>query len=125
MQPRLVLAALAIAAAAATGGGQPAAAFECPRPEKSGLGVIAQTAQDQQALTKAFSAANIEDEIGVAVSELQQRYPGVSDGELTNYLIGEYCPVVAKMPGLTDAQRTAKVEHFAATVFELLSEQKL
>jgi hypothetical protein len=33
--------------------------------------------------------------------------------------------VVARMPGLSETQKTAKVEHFAATLFEMLSEQKL
>ena len=102
-----------------------AAAFECARPEIKSPGVISQTPQDRQALAHALSASDIENRIGVAVAELQRTYPGVTDTELTNYLIGEYCPVVARMPGLSDAQKTAKVEHFAATVFELLSEQKL
>ena len=39
--------------------------------------------------------------------------------------MGAYCPLVAQMPELSEAQKTAKVEHFAATLFEMLSEQKL
>ena len=102
-----------------------AQAFECPRPEKPSPGVLQETAQDQAALSQVFAAGRIEDDIGVAVADLQRKYPQVTDAELVNYLIGAYCPAVAQMPGLSDRQRTAKVEHFAATVFELLSEQKL
>jgi hypothetical protein len=104
---------------------QPADAFECPRPEMASPGVLQETAQDQQALSQMFAGGNIEDKIGVAVETLQKKYSQVTDTELVNYLVGGYCPAVAAMPGLSDAQKTAKVEHFAATLFELLSEQKL
>jgi hypothetical protein len=100
-------------------------AFECPQPAKPSPGVLQETQQDQQALTRMFAGGNIEDKIGVAAVELQKKYPGATDAELVNYMIGAYCPAVAQMQGLSDQQRTAKVEHFAATLFELLAEQKL
>lgn len=104
---------------------QQARAFECPQPQKPSPGVLQETAQEQQALTQMFAGGNIENKIGVAVADLQRKYPAASDTELVNYMIGAYCPAVAQMPGLSDQQRTAKVEHFAATLFELLAEQKL
>jgi hypothetical protein len=104
---------------------QQAVAFECPRMERVGPGVLQETKQDEQALSQMFQSGNVEDEIGIAVIDLQKRYPQASDAELANYLIGAYCPAVASMSGLSDAQKTARVEHFAATVFELLAEQKL
>lgn len=104
---------------------QQAGAFECPRPEKISPGVLQETREDEQALSQMFTASDIEDKIGIAVANLQRKYPQVTDTELVNYLVGGYCPVVANMPGLSEAQKTAKVEHFAATLFELLSEQKL
>jgi hypothetical protein len=106
-------------------GSHQAGAFECPRPEKPSPGVLQETRQDQQTMTEMFAGGDIEDKIGVAVSELQRKYPEATDAELINYLIGAYCPAVAQIPNLTDQQRTAKVEHFAATLFELLAEQKL
>jgi hypothetical protein len=72
-----------------------------------------------------FAGGDIDNKIGIAVADLQRRYPQASDTELVNYLVGTYCPVVARMPGLSETQKTAKVEHFAATLFEMLSEQKL
>lgn len=104
---------------------QQAGAFECPRPEMASAGVLDETKQDDAALAHMFAANDIENQIGIAVADLQKKYPDASDTELANYLIGGYCPVVAKMDGLTDAQKTAKVEHFAATLYELLAEQKL
>jgi hypothetical protein len=102
-----------------------AGAFECPRPEKTSPGVLQETKQDEQALAKMFAGGDIENKIGIAVANLQRKYPKASDTEMVDYLIGAYCPVVAEMPGLSETQRTAKVEHFAATLFEMLSEQKL
>ena len=120
-----VKAVLAVLGVAVLCWSQQAQAFECPRPEKPSPGVLQETAQDQAALSQMLAGGRIEDDIGVAVADLQRKYPQVTDAELVNYLIGAYCPAVAQMPGLSDRQRTAKVEHFAATVFELLSEQKL
>jgi hypothetical protein len=107
------------------GWSQQAIAFDCPQIERSGPGVLRQTKQDQQALSKVFAGGDIESKIGVAVADLQREHPNLGDAELLNYLIGAYCPAVAATPGLTDTQKTARVQHFAATVFELLSEQKL
>jgi hypothetical protein len=104
---------------------QQAIAFECPRMEKTGPGILQEPKQDEQALSRMFTGGDVEDEIGVAVTNLQKRYPKASDTEVVNYLIGAYCPVVASMSDLSDAQKTSRVEHFAATVFELLAEQKL
>ncbi len=101
------------------------AAFECPRPEIGGPGVISQTPQEQQALGKVLAGSDVENHIGVGVADPRKRYPGVSDSEIVNYLLGAYCPVVAAMPELSDTQRTGKVEQFAATLFRLLSAQKL
>ena len=104
---------------------QQAMAFECPRMERTGPGVLQETKQDEKELSRMFLSGNVENAIGVAVSNLQKRYPGASDTELVNYLIGAYCPAVASMSDLSDAQKTGRIEHFAATVFELLAKQKL
>lgn len=104
---------------------QQAIAFECPRMEKTGPGILQETKHDEQALSRVFQSGDVENEIGVAVNNLQRKYPGASDTELVDYLIGAYCPAIASMPNLSDAQKTGRIEHFAATVFELLAEQKL
>ncbi len=75
-------------------------------------------------MSQMLAGGDIENKIGAAVADVQNRYPQVSDTELVNYLVGAYCPAVAQMPGLTDTQRTAKIEKFSATLFELLYEQK-
>jgi hypothetical protein len=90
-------------------------AFECPRMERTGPGVLQETNQDEQALSRMFQSGNVEDEIGITVSDLQRKYPQASDTELANYLIGAYCPAVASMCDVSDAQKTSRVEHFAAS----------
>ncbi len=47
------------------------------------------------------------------VSDLRRRYPGVGDAELANYLVTAYCPVVAKLDGLSVAEQQARVDQFA------------
>ena len=101
-----------------------AGAFECPRPETTSPGVLHETKQDEQILSQMFAGGDIENKIGIAVANLQRKYPQATDTELVNYLVGAYCPVIAQM-GLSESQKTAKVEHFAATLFEMLAEQKL
>ncbi len=100
-----------------------AGALECPRPEKTSPGVLKETKQDEEALSQMFAGGDIENKIGIAVANLQKKYPQVSDTELVNYLVGAYCPAVAQMSGLSEMQKTAKVEHFASVLFEMLSEQ--
>jgi hypothetical protein len=70
---------------------QQASAFECPRIERIGPGVLQETKQDEQALSQMFAGGDVEDKIGVAVSNLQKRYPKASDTELVDYLLGAYC----------------------------------
>ena len=93
--------------------------------EKTGPGVLQETEGDERALSQMFASGDVEEGIGIAVNDLRKRYPEASDTELVDYLIGAYCPVVASMSNLSDVQKTGRVEHFAATVFELLAEQKL
>jgi hypothetical protein len=104
---------------------QQAGAFECLRPEKTSPGVLQETKQHEQKLSQLFAGSDIEDGIGIAVADLRKRYPQATDTKLVNYLVGAYCPVVAQMPGLSDGQKTAAIERFAAKVYELLVEQKL
>jgi hypothetical protein len=47
------------------------------------------------------------------VADLRKRYPGVSDAEIENYLVAAYCPVVAKLNGLSVAERKARIDRFA------------
>lgn len=76
-------------------------------------------------MSRMLGGGDVDNNIGVAVADLQKKYPQVSDTELVNYMVGVYCPVVAEMPGLSDPQRTAKVEAFSAGLFDYLSEQKM
>jgi hypothetical protein len=100
-------------------------AFECPRPETSSPGVLQESKKDEQQLSQMFTGGDIESKIGVAVASLQKKYPKATDTEIINYLVGAYCTAVSDMPGLTDANKTARIEHFSATLFEMLSQQKL
>lgn len=47
------------------------------------------------------------------VADLRKRYPGVGDAEIENYLVTAYCPVAAKLNGLSVAEQRARVDQFA------------
>lgn len=47
---------------------------------------------------------------------LRKKYPEGSKGEITNYLIAVYCPVVNGNPALSDDEKRQKIMRFAAQV---------
>jgi hypothetical protein len=103
----------------------PALAFECPAPQQAGPGVLAMSAAEQAALSAELGAGDMENRIGVIVTDLRRRHPGVARYALVNALIGAYCPAVKAVPGLTDAERTTRLDQFAETVFDLLADRQL
>jgi hypothetical protein len=50
------------------------------------------------------------------VADLRARYPGVENAEIVNYLATAYCPVVARMTGLGDREKQARVDRFVSEV---------
>ena len=94
----------------------PAAAqsMDCPIPQVvHGRGVLKESPA-QIAETGSFLASG--DSVNRAaevVADLRKRYPGVSDAEIENYLVTAYCPVTARLNGLSVAERRARVDQFA------------
>jgi hypothetical protein len=91
-----------------------AQSLNCPMPQTAhGPGVLKETPV-QIAETGSFLASG--DSINRApevVADLRKRYPGVGDAEIENYLVTAYCPVAAKLNGLSVAERQARVDRFA------------
>jgi hypothetical protein len=51
---------------------QQASAFECPRMEKTGPGVLQETERDERALSQMFASGDVEEGIGIAVNDLRK-----------------------------------------------------
>jgi hypothetical protein len=94
----------------------PAAAqsVTCPMPHTlHGPGMLKES-PTQIAETGSFLASG--DTVNRApevVADLRKRYPGIADAEIENYLVTAYCPVAAKLNGLSRAEQQARVDQFA------------
>ena len=95
----------------------PAQAFECPvRQALPGPAVLQETSKRTQELTTLLATGDLGNRVPIIVADLRKRYPNVADAEVSNYLIAAYCPVVAKLSGLGDAEKQARVDRFASEV---------
>lgn len=96
-------------------------AFECPLPQpKSQPGVIKETPADIADLAPVLAGGDVGAQISKIVDALRKRYPAAGSAEIANYLITAYCPGVDKTAGLSDAQKTARVEAFSKAVLGVL-----
>jgi hypothetical protein len=91
-----------------------AQALNCPMPQAEyGPGVLKETPV-QIAETGSFLASGESvNRAPEVVADLRKRYPGVGDAEIENYLVTAYCPVAAKLNGLSVAEQQARVDQFA------------
>ncbi len=55
------------------------------------------------------------------IASLRQRHPGVGDAELENCMVTAYCPVVARLTGLSGAEKQARVSRFLSQVILAVS----
>lgn len=99
-------------------GGVPLAAtarsLGCPAPQAvHGPGVLKETPVQIAELGSLLASGDRVNRAPVVVADLRKRYPGVSNAEIANYLITAYCPVVAKLDGLSMAEQRARMEQFA------------
>ena len=95
----------------------PALALECPAANPlSRPGVIKETPAQIHALSSLLASGDAENRVGVTVADLRSRYPGVENAEIVNYLVTAYCRVVARMTGLGDGEKQARVDRFVSEV---------
>ena len=91
-----------------------AQALDCPMSQAvHGPGVLKETPvqiAETGSLLASGDGANRAPEV---VADLRKRYPGVGDAEIENYLVTAYCPVAAKLNGLSVAEQRARVDQFA------------
>jgi hypothetical protein len=97
----------------------PALAFECPTPQPLARpGVLRETPARIATVGKELASGDTYNRIAAITADLRTRYPTVERGELVNYLVTAYCPVVAARPNLNDSQKRATVETFASEVMQ-------
>jgi hypothetical protein len=91
----------------------PAEGLECP---EVGAGAVPDLLADsgQAKLVTSGNSVDVANEIYDLINRLQIAKPNISSTELTNVLIAAYCPAVAKVPGLSAAEKWHRLQQFDA-----------
>jgi hypothetical protein len=94
-----------------------AAAFECPvahvRADNSS---IKETPAQIAQLSKELEADQSGNTAIDTVAELKRRYPVAPFGEIVNYMIAAYCPIIAKNASLSDEEKEARLENYSQQI---------
>jgi hypothetical protein len=99
----------------------PANALDCPAPQAlTHPGVLKETPTQIADISKRLATGDLNSQLSQIVAELRARHPGVENAELVNYLVTAYCPVVAGLPGLSDAEKQARVRAFANQLAQMI-----
>jgi len=95
--------------------------FECPVLHQTTTpDAIQETAAQRASASQALSGPEQENAIRVIATELRQKYPNATNGDIVNYLETAYCPLVAKETGLSDAEKRARTDLFSSQVEQIL-----
>jgi hypothetical protein len=93
-------------------GASVANAMECAMPHARSSGdVIKETKRTIDQLSTTFSKRGT-GSIPTIIFALRQKYPNVTDAELTNYLITAYCPAVNRKFALSDSEKRTELKRF-------------
>ncbi len=113
--------AAALAVAALAGLAASGRALECPEAQPAAQpGVITEAPAQIAELAPVLAGGDLILEVPKIVEALRRRYPTAGSDEITNYLITAYCPGVANLTGLNDAEKTARVRAFSKAVLSVL-----
>lgn len=90
-----------------------APALECPVPQKLGQpGVSKETQTQIDATGKRLSNGDLGIQLQAVIAELRGRYPNAENAEIVNYIVSAYCPVLAGLPGLSEAEKKQRMNGF-------------
>ena len=95
----------------------PCTALECPTAQPAGApGAIQETPAQISELSQVLASGDLGNRIPVFVRALHSRHPDAPTGELVNYLVTAYCPVVNSLTGLSDGEKQARMDAFITQV---------
>src|SRR5271165_7073060 len=97
----------------------PCLALECPTPQPAGApDAIGESPAQIAELSQLLASGDLGNRIPVFVNELRSRHPNVPTGELVNYLVTAYCPVVNRLTGLSNSEKQARLSAFVSQVVQ-------
>ncbi len=120
LTPRATIAALLLSGAMGLVLAGPCLALDCPTAQAGGPGVIQETPAEINDLSVALASGDAGPQVPLIVNALRSRHPGVPGGEIVNYLVTAYCPVVNRMSGLSESEKHAKLGAFASAVVQVV-----
>ena len=95
----------------------PCVALECPTAQPAGApGALQETPAQISELSQVLASGDLGNRIPLLVHALHSRHPDVATGELVNYLVTAYCPVVNGLTGLSDGEKQARMDAFITQV---------
>jgi hypothetical protein len=80
------------------------------------LGAIQETPAQISELSQVLASGDLGNQILVFVRGLHSRHPDAPTGELVNYLVTAYCPVVNSLTGLSDGEKQGRMDAFITQV---------
>ena len=91
-----------------------AAAFECPvAHERTDNSAIKETPAQIAQLSNQLEADQTGNTTIDAIAELKRKYPKAGFGEIVNYMVTAYCPIVAKNASLSDEEKEARLKRYS------------
>jgi hypothetical protein len=96
-------------------------ALECPVPQPlTRPGVLRETPAQATEVSNRLAAGDVDNQVTTIAADLRARYPGVENAELVNYLMAAYCPIVARLSGLSEAEKQARMDAFVTRLARLI-----
>ncbi len=90
-----------------------AMAAGCPVPQRTpSPEVLLESATQLRSLSRLLASGDDENHIAAIVHAIRSNHPAVKNAELVNYLVAGYCPVVMHLSGLSDAEKTSRIDRF-------------
>jgi hypothetical protein len=115
--PRFDSVARSVSIAASLRLAAPCVALECPTAQPAGApGAIQETPAQINELSQVLASGDLGNRIPVFVRALHSLHPNAPTGELVNYLVTAYCPVVNSLAGLSDREKQARMNAFITQV---------
>jgi hypothetical protein len=99
----------------------PVHALECPAPRTlTRPAVLRETPAQISAMSDLLATGDTSNRVQVIVADLRARYPSIENAELVNYLMAAYCPIVARLSGLGEAEKQARMDNFVSQIAQLI-----
>jgi hypothetical protein len=96
-------------------------ALECPVPKPlTRPGVLRETPAQVAGVSNLLATGDVGNRATIIAADLRARYPGVENAELVNYLMAAYCPIVARLPGLSEVEWRARMDAFVSRLARLI-----